>query len=48
LVTVWDAYVDISQKIWVGRKSGKEATIDRKVELYRMLHAALPQPRERQ
>ena len=48
LVTVWDVYVDISQKIWVGRKSGKEATIDRKVELYRMLHAALPQPRERE
>jgi len=46
LVTVWDAYVDISSMIWRGRTSGKEAKIDRKIELYRMLHSALPTPRK--
>jgi len=46
LLTVWDAYVDICSRIWRGKNSGKEATIDRKVELYRMLHAALPHPKK--
>ncbi|MEM2493594.1 MAG: hypothetical protein QXE23_08670 [Nitrososphaerota archaeon] len=39
LVTVWDAYVDISSKIWRG-----DASIDRKIDLYRMLYEALPRP----
>lgn len=39
LVTVWDAYVDISSRIWRG-----EASIDRKIDLYRMLYDALPRP----
>jgi len=47
LLTVWDAYVDICSRIWRGKNSGKEATIDRKIELYRMLHAALPREKEK-
>ena len=46
LVTVWDAYVDICSRIWRGKNSGREATIDRKIELYRLLHNALPKPKE--
>ena len=45
LITVWDAYVDISSMIWYGKISGKEAKIDRKIDLYRMLHNALPTPK---
>ncbi|MEM2365663.1 MAG: hypothetical protein QXL06_01840 [Nitrososphaerota archaeon] len=43
LLTVWDAYVDISENIWTS-SSGKKASIDRKFELYRMLYNALPKP----
>ena len=46
LVTVWDAYTEIASKIWLGANSKKEAKIDRKLELYRMLYNALPTPKQ--